>query len=160
MKKLIFLLAFGWTILAGPFSYSQGETSGPEKQEAATTEAPQAVTPEVPAPAGDLTGIDVPDSITVEWLLNPQNGVFSAGLLLIMYLSGFIPILNGIDDKRRRALVVGLILAAAVVVWQLFQKDLSWTDFFGLAVSFIVTQLGYIFVLAPAGAVTPTPAKT
>lgn len=103
----------------------------------------------------------LPDGgVTVDWLFNPQNGVFAFLLYVMMYLSGFIPGLKKLDDKRLRALVVGIVLAAGLTIWQVAQKDLSWQDFAGMAFAFISTQLTYIFVLAPIPQLkTPEPEK-
>lgn len=97
---------------------------------------------------------------TVRWLFNAQNGIYGLLLYVIMWLSGFIPGLKKLDDKRLRALIVGLILAGGLVIWQLFEKDLHWQDFVGMAFTFISTQLAYIFVLAPIPPLrTPEPEK-
>lgn len=113
----------------------------------------------------DTTGLtpvipELPEKITVDWVFNTQNGLFSILLYVIVYLSGFIPGLKKIGDKRLRALIVGITLGAGVIVWQVFQKELAWQDFAGLVISFIGTQLSYIFLLSPIPPLkTPEPEK-
>ena len=97
---------------------------------------------------------------TVEWLFDAKTGIFSLGLLLLMYISSFIPGLGKIDDKRKRALVVGLILGLALVIWRIFDKELTIGNFIGMAIAFISTQVTYAYGLAPAGLTTPNKPKT
>lgn len=150
MKRL-FLIATLFASLA----WNTGQAIAQEAADLAAQTEAIAQSNEVVLPA-------LPDGgVTVDWLFNSQNGVFAFLLYVIMYISGFIPGLKNLDDKRLRALVVGLVLAAGLIIWQLFQKDLSWQDFAGMAFAFISTQLAYIFVLAPIPVLkTPEPQKS
>lgn len=153
MKKLLLI-----TIL---FVSSLAWNTGQVVAQEPTNAAEQVEQPAQVAQDTSITLPTLPDGTpTVDWLFNPQNGVFAFLLYALMYLSGFIPGLKKLDDKRLRALVVGLVLAAGLTIWQVFQKDLSWQDFAGMAFAFISTQLTYIFVLAPIPALkTPEPEK-
>lgn len=151
--KRIFLITIFCTLLA--WNDGQVIAQNPEnsiEQVGQAAQVAQDTTIKIPTPP---TG-----GVTVDWLFNPQNGVFAFLLYVLMYLSGFIPGLKKLDDKRLRALVVGIVLAAGLTIWQVAQKDLSWQDFAGMAFAFISTQLAYIFVLAPIPALkTPEPEK-
>ena len=97
---------------------------------------------------------------TVNWLFSQANAIYMLLLYVLGWLSGFIPFLKKLDDKRLRMLILGLILAGAFVVWQLFQKDLNWQDFAGLVLAFVATQLGYQYILSPIPVLkTPEPEK-
>lgn len=138
MKRLLFSLCFAITCL---WVNAQQTLTAPTKMTEVTQSMSSDSTIVIPV---------IPDGgITVEWLFSPENGVFAFLLYILMYLSGYIPFLQKLDDKRLRALIVGVLLAGGFTVWQLFQKDLTWQDFAGMAFAFISTQLTYIFVLAP-----------
>lgn len=92
---------------------------------------------------------------TLDWLFNEKNGVFAALMLLLMYASGHLPFLQKIDDKRKRAIVVGVFLAIGTTVWLIFDKGVTWQAYGGMALTFVSTQLTYIFGLAPIGLKTP-----
>lgn len=142
MKKQLFFLSF-FLLLALVLPAQVFDTLPTDEVIAVTDDVPMA-----------------PPAITVEWLLNPQNGVFAAGLFVIMWLSSFIPGLRNLDDKRKRALVVGLVMAVAISIWRLFDKSLSFTNFLGMAVTFVQVQLGYMFIIEPTPLKTPDPKKT
>lgn len=138
MKRLLFSLCFAITCL---WVNAQQTLTAPTKMTEVTQSMSSDSTIVIPV---------IPDGgITVEWLFSPETGVFAFLLYILMYLSGYIPFLQKLDDKRLRALIVGVLLAGGFTVWQLFQKDLTWQDFAGMAFAFISTQLTYIFVLAP-----------
>jgi len=87
-------------------------------------------------PADGFTGNDTPIKLptgdpSLEWLFNPENGVLSGLLMLIMYLSSYIPGLKKLDNKRLRALAVGILLIGGVVIWRVFEQDLTAANFLG-----------------------------
>lgn len=133
-----------------------GATNPPQPQQAETVQATEQV-------VQDSTIIIAPPpngTPTVDWLFTQANGIYMLLLYLLGYLSGYIPFLRNLDDKRQRMLIIGLILAGAFAVWQLFQKDLNWQDFVGLAFAFIGTQITYQNVLSPIPVLkTPNPTR-
>jgi hypothetical protein len=157
MKKTILALVFGLLTMFA-MATEPPQTSPPPQSE---TQASQAEVQATPAQDSTIV-IDPPPggTPTVNWLFSQANVIYMGLLYLLTFLSGYLPFLKKLDDKRLRALIIGLILAGGFVVWQLFQKDLNWMDFAGLAFAFVSTQLGYQFILSPIPALkTPEPEK-
>lgn len=103
-----------------------------------------------------LQDIELPNGApTLDWLLNTENGVFAGILTLLMYLSSFLPGLGAMPDKRLRAVALGIFLIIAVVVWRVFNAEVTVANFIGTLFTFFNVQLLYIFGLKPLGLATP-----
>jgi hypothetical protein len=102
-----------------------------------------------PAPTGGVT-------VDMNWLLNKQNAIAAALMLLLTFLSKWIPGLNKIGDTGKRALVVaGTVIAALLAVKFIGTDPVNWGDFVSLVITYLLTALGYDKALKPAGIVTP-----
>lgn len=147
MKKIIFFFAI--LLFSMPFEVAAQDSADAVEQVQEVAQDTAVVI--VPPPGG---------TPTVDWLFSQANAIYMVLLYLLGWASGFIPVLKKLDDKRLRMLILGLILAGAFTVWQLFQKDLNWQDFAGLVMAFVATQLGYQYILSPIPALkTPEPEK-
>lgn len=108
------------------------------------------------AQAQSLKDVKLPNgSPSLDWLFNEENGIFAGILTLLMYLSGFIPGLQNMPDKRKRAVALGVFLIAAVVIWRAFDSEVTLANFIGTLFTFFNVQLLYIFGLKPLGIETP-----
>lgn len=152
MKKYIFLFTMFFALSLN-LSAKEPPTQPVNTEQTATPEKVDSapVHPAFQEEAKDSTVIIVPPNgnPTVDWLFSQANAIYMLLLYLLGWLSGFIPGLKKLDDKRLRMLILGLILAGAFTVWQIFQKDLNWQDFVGLVMAFVATQLGYQYILSP-----------
>jgi hypothetical protein len=114
--------------------------------EADTTAQPPADVP----PAGGGGAVDLP------WLLTQENAIASLLMLLLTFLSKWLPFVSKIGDTGKRALVVGLTVIAGFVVGKMIQGDgFTFQGFASLGITYLLTTLGYDKGLKPWGIQTP-----
>jgi len=161
MFSMIFIITF-FSLLPAPETQAGDPATRPgmRLEKAATAPAaevvdttePAAVEPAptpTPTPTGGVT-------VDMNWLLNKDNALAAAFMLLLTFLSKWIPGLNKIGDTGKRALVVaGTVIAAFLAVKFIGTAPVNWGDFASLVITYLLTALGYDKALKPAGIKTP-----
>jgi len=99
---------------------------------------------------------DAPPVVDLEWLLTKENAIASLVMLLLTFLSKWLPGLAKIPDTGKRALVVAVtVIAGFLAVKFIGPGTVSLSDFAGLAITYLLTALGYDKGLKPIGLKTP-----
>jgi hypothetical protein len=175
MKKQIIQSNLMFTLLCGLFMVGfftlsppmVGQAKDPQPQkpgftilkpvpteEAATDSVQEDTSNEVPAVPSPNDGGGL--VVDMDWLVNKENLIASLLMLVLTWLSGFLPFLSKITDTGKRALVVGLTVIAGFVVAKFIGPgDVSIADFASLSLTYLLTSLGYDKALKPAGLRTP-----
>jgi hypothetical protein len=179
MKKKIFQSNLLFTLLCGLFMVAfftmspptTGQAQDPQPQkpgftvlkpapaeEAATDSLQVDTSAEEPAELSPSGGGGL--VVDMDWLLNKENMIASLLMLVLTWLSGFLPFLSKITDTGKRALAVGITVIAGFVVAKFIGPgDVSIADFASLSLTYLLTSLGYDKALKPAGLRTPKVAQ-
>ncbi len=119
-------------------------------------------TVETPPPSTDTTTVTPPadgaggTTIDMEWLLNKENMIAALLMLVLTFLSKWLPILSKITDTGKRALTVGVTVIAGFLFAKFIGPgDVNLADFASLGITYLLTSLGYDKAVKPAGLSTP-----
>jgi hypothetical protein len=157
MFSMIFIITF-FSLLPAPETQAGDPPSRPgmRLEKAATVPAAEVVDTVEPAPLEPAPTPTGGVTVDMNWLLNKQNAIAAALMLLLTFLSKWIPGLNKIGDTGKRALVVaGTVIAGLLAVKFIGTAPVNWGDFASLVITYLLTALGYDKALKPVGIKTP-----
>ena len=143
MKKIVFLLAFA---LTGMIAISQTPPPAISQAPADVTTVADTI-PVFPNP--------VSPTVSVEWLINAENGLYAGLLFVLSFLSFVIPGINRIPEKIVRTLAIGASLLVLFVTYKATTGNFDVGQIISLVISYLITTGAYDKIFKPLGLNTP-----
>lgn len=143
MKQLFFIITFS---LAALFAIAQEPTPATIQTPADVTTVSDTI-PVFPNP--------VNPTVSVEWLINAENGLYAGLLFVLSFLSFVIPGINRIPEKIVRTLAIGASLLVLFIGYRAVNGQFDIGQIISLVISYLVTTGAYDKIFKPLGLTTP-----
>lgn len=150
MKRVI-QIAFLTSVLITAYLFASAQTPGAATVDTITGVKTVADTiPVFPNPV-DGTG-----KVSIDWLINAENGLYAGLLFVLSFLSFAIPGVKNISEKIVRTLAIG---ATLIIMFIGYKAAVGDAFNFGTLIQYIITYIlttgAYDKILKPAGLKTP-----